>query len=752
MKNNNRSLKLIVFIFGLIFSKALIPALKNQVPEDKQPHTVPKIQDEIHIDGILEEPAWEKALKIRLPYEYMPGDNTPAPVETECLITYSQSKLYVAFRCFDPEPAKIQAHLMDRDSIDKMNLEDYISLYFDTFNDQRHAFHFRVNPLGVQADALYNEMGGDLNFSWDAIWKSAGKITDWGYAVEIAVPFSRFRFPKRSGELTWGFTAERAYPRNIQRLMSANARDRSNSCFLCQAHKLIGFTNASAGHSIELAPTLTTQRTDQLNHFPGEKMEAGKIDVQPGISVKWGVQPNMTLNFTVNPDFSQVEADVAQLDVNTRFALYYPEKRPFFLEGADFFRAPLEIVFTRTVADPLWGAKITRKTGKNAIGFFTAQDQICNLLIPSSQSSMLTSLDANVLGGVLRYRRDVGKSSSLGVLFTTRNSEDYFNHVMGADGFLRLNRSNHVRFQYLHSISKYPDDTAAAFNQKVAPFGGGFFLGEFTHASRNWFFQCAYDDISPDFRADFGFIFRVGVRYYAAALQRHFYGKSGGWFDLINITLIGYKMVEHGGNMVEQSFSASLDYSGPMQTAVSVKGEIKEELFNGVTQESKFAEINASFKPFNGIRIGIYGKFGEAFDYTNVRLANITKLQPNIDMAVGKHLRLNFSHDYEYLFLGSDKIYKVNLSQARLVYNFNLKTFIRVALQYQHLEQNPNLYLIPVEPQSQNLFTQFLFSYKINPQTILFIGYSDNSIATIGIPLTRVNRTFFLKLGYALGL
>lgn len=738
-----------MIIFGLFLVSGLLSATSTQ---ENQHYRVSQVDSRIDVDGNLDDPGWQEAVTIKLAYEYRPGDNTPAPVETECLITYSESKLYIAFRCFDPEPRKIQAHLMDRDSVSKLNLDDYVSLYFDSFNDRRYAYHFRINPLGVQADALYSEMGGDLNFSWDAIWASAGRITDWGYAVEIAIPFNQFRFSKSSGEITWGFVAERYYPRNIRRRMTANFRDRNKSCFLCQADRMEGLKNITSGNNIELKPTLTMLRTDEIDTFPGGELQTGKIKTDPGISMKWGIRSDLVLNFTLNPDFSQVEADAAQLDVNRRFAIYYPEKRPFFLEGADFFRTPLEIVFTRTVADPLWGAKVTAKMGKDAVGFFATQDQMCNLLIPNSQYSISTSLDTNVLGGVFRYRRDVGKSSTLGLILTTRNGDDYFNHVIGADGFLRLDKSNRVRFQYLYSTSRYPDDLAADYSQKNDTFGGDFLLVEFTHASRNWLFQAAYDDISPDFRADFGFIFRTGLRYYAGVLMRHFYGKSGGWCDLVNVSLMGYKMVDHQGDLVEQKLIAGVDYSGPLQSRILLNGCLIEELYSNVTQEYKYADADVSLRPFKGARIGVYGKYGQAFDYSNLRLADVVNIQPRIDLALGRHLRLNLSHDFEYLSRDDEKIYRVNLSQARFVYNFNLRTFIRVVLQYQHLEKNPELYISPVTPKSEDFFTQVLFSYKINPHTVLFIGYSDNHVGVTGYRLDQVNRTFFLKLGYALGL
>ena len=322
----------------------------------------------ISVDGVLDEEAWRNCQVIPLATEWSPGENTPAPVNTDCLITYDRHNFYIAFRCLDPEPQKIRAHLMDRDAIDTFVMDDYVSFMLDTFNDERRAFQFRVNPLGVQADANISDQDGYEDFSWDAIWSSAARISACGSTVEIAIPFHQLRFKRTAGKQTWGFSAERSWPRGDRHRMETHARDRNRNCILCEFNKITGLEDISPGNNIEFDPTLTVQRTDTRADFPAGGLETGKVNAEPGLTAKWGITPNLILNATVNPDFSQVEADVAQLDVNTRYALYYPEKRPFFLEGDDFFLTPLQAVFTRTVADPRWGGKMTGKIGKQGLG------------------------------------------------------------------------------------------------------------------------------------------------------------------------------------------------------------------------------------------------------------------------------------------------------------------------------------------------------------------------------------------------
>ncbi len=719
-----------------------------------RPYNVYPADSNIRIDGFLEEAAWSRAEIIKLPYEWLPGDNIPAPVDTDFMVSFDESNLYMAFKCYDPEPGKIRAHLMDRDATDTLIQDDHISVMVDAFNDERRGFQFRVNPLGVQADANFSELEGYEDFSWDAIWDSAGDITDWGYTIEIAIPFNQLRFARADTAQTWGFSAERSYPRSVRHRMTSHMRSRNVACIMCQFNKLTGFQNISPGRNLEFDPTLTANRTDAMppQEYPDGKLDRGKIKADPGITVKWGITPNIILNATANPDFSQVEADVAQLDVNTRFALYYPEKRPFFLEGADFFLTPIQAVFTRTVADPAWGAKFTSKMGRSALGFFANQDEINNLIFPSNQGSMSASLDKRVYGGVFRYRYDLGQASTLGVIYTGRAGRGYVNHVGGFDTFIRLDRMNSLQVQYLRSETDYPGDLAAAYGQKDGAFGGNAVSAEFLHQSRNWVIDAWYEDLGRGFRADYGFIPRVDLRQTGGVIQRTFWGKQGGWFDRISVMVQASGGWDDDGLLTDQSFNLAMIYQGPLQTQFNLMGVKAKEYYDGITYDESRASFNFNMKPAGGISFGLRGVAGDYIDYANSRLASILSLGPNMELGLGRHLNLNFSHNLERLSLGGGKIYTANLSQARVIYNFNVRTFVRAIIQYRDVDRDAGMYLFPVTPRTKTLFTQFLFSYKINPRTVLFLGYSDNSLGVPGIDITRQNRTFFLKIGYSLGM
>jgi len=739
---------------------AAAPQTEKQKVESPR-YNVTKASSSIKIDGDLNEEAWTSAAVLLLPFEWTPGDNIPAPVKTECLVTYDTHNFYVAFRCYDPEPRKIRAHLMDRDDSDKLILDDHISIMIDSFNDERRGFQFRVNPLGVQADANFSESEGYEDFSWDAIWDAAGKITDWGYALEIAIPLNQLRFKKTDGPQTWGFSAERSWPRDARHRMTSHVRSRNIACIICQFNKLTGFEGITPSRNVELNPTLTGSRTDAMDmaEYPDGALQKGKGKFDPGLTAKWGITPNLILNATANPDFSQVEADVAQLQVNRRFALFYPEKRPFFLEGADFFLTPIQAVFSRTVADPAWGAKMTGKMGRTAIGFFTAEDEVTNLLFPANQGSMQGSLDQRAYGGVFRARQDVGRMSTIGVLYTGRLGDGYYNHVLGADGFFRLDQKNSLTFQFLRSETDYPVQTAQDFGQNVTRFGGNALSASYQFWSRNWIATASYQDMTPGFRADYGFVPRVDTRDITAMVFRQIWGTPGSWYNLIRIGLAGEMVYDHAGTLTDRNLMVGLVYQGQLESQVNVHGVLSKTVFNGQSFDTASANLESHIRPFSGSEFGLEGLAGQAVDFENLRPAHVFALGPRASLNLGRHFNITASHDYERLFDGGRTIYTANLTQGRFIYNFSVRAFVRAILQYQDLERNPAMYVFPVDSSSRSLFTQFLFSYKLNARTVLFLGYSDNGFggnfdySGLGrVAITRTDRTFFMKISYALQL
>ncbi|HEX5760510.1 MAG TPA: DUF5916 domain-containing protein [Thermoanaerobaculia bacterium] len=709
---------------------------------------VQRATSEIEVDGALEERAWKDALTFDLAFEWSPGENVPPPVETDFLVTYDDQNLYVAWRAKDPKPAEIRAHYMDRDSIQTFIQDDHVVLMIDTFNDENRAYQLRVNPLGVQADSIFSQNEGVEDWSFDMIWASAGRITETGYTIEAAVPLGQLRFPRTAGEQTWGFDVGRSYPRSVRHRMTAHALDRSQQCILCQVTKVTGFEGIEPGRNLELDPTLTALRSDALGagSLDGD-LETGDEEVEAGLSVRWGITQNVTLNAAANPDFSQVEADVAQLDVNERFALFFPEKRPFFLEGADYFQTPIQAVFTRTVAAPDWGAKVTGKEGPNAFGVFLADDSAQGtLLLPSNQRTDLGFLDETVRTGVVRYRRDVGRGSNVGVIYTGREGErDYHNRLGGLDAFWRFDQSNTVRAQYLRSQSLYPLALALDTGQPLDEFEGDAFMVDYDHATRDWFWSGFYEQTEPGFRADAGFVPRVDVRRAEAVVVRQLWGEAGDWWNRASIGLFGGGVEDFDGRRTDEYLDLFANFAGPLQSFVELSLEentqlVGETLHEGMNRAQLFGEI----QPTGSVRFTLFADVGETVDFESNRRAEILHLAPAAEVKLGRHVNAKLDHTLRRLDVDEtgEEIVEANLTQLRLIYNFNTRSFLRAIVQY--------LDLAPAGfESSEDLFTQLLFSYKLNPQTVLFLGYSDQRIGLGDLGLEQTGRTFFFKVGYA---
>jgi hypothetical protein len=708
-------------------------------------YTVGRASGYVQVDGVLSDAGWADATLIELAYEYLPGDNAEPPVRTECRVTYDAQNLYLGCTAFDPQPERIRANYTDRD---RALQDDHIVLLLDPFNDQRRSFQFRINPLGVQMDAIFAE--GFEDFSWDAIWASAGRITEEGYVVEAAIPFKSLRFPRSAAAQTWGIILERSYPRSARHRISSVPRDRSNACMLCQAGRLSGFQGIAPGQDLELSPTLTASRIDRRNGLPGGDLVSGDGRAEPGLNARWGISPNVSLNATVNPDFSQVEADAAQLTVNERFAVSFPEKRPFFLEGADLFQTLTPTVVTRTIIDPRGGFKITAKEGRNALGAFVTRDRTNRLLFPANQRSREVLLDEEVTTAVARYRRDVGQSSTVGLLYTGRNGEGYQNHVGGVDALLRLSQTNTFRAQLQHSLTEYPDTVVRAFQQPEGTFGGAAFIGQFSHNSRNWNASAQFQELGGGFRADAGLMPRMDVRMLRGNAQRVVWGRPGGWYNRLALNAIAERLTMRDGTLTDRGLVLNANYQGARQSELTWLVAHNRRLYNGQLFDLLDTRWVASIRPSGSVALRASGRHGAEIDIWNTRRADILQLAPGIDLRLGRHLNAELNHTLQRLSTPQgEQIFEANLTQARLVYNFNARTYVRGTLQYQDLRRDPALYARPVKPEEQNVSTQLLFSYMVNPQTVLFLGYADAHRGEREFDLVQENRTFFLKLGYA---
>ncbi len=745
------------------------PPERFATTRDRTPKPIPRLEG-FRLDGVLDEPAWEQALRIELPWEVNPGDNIEARVRTEAFLAYDDGRLYAAFRAHDPDPSRIRARLSDRD---RAFQDDFVGLVVDTFNDERRAFEFFVNPVGVQMDLVQDDVNGSEDSSWDAIWDSAGRITEQGYEVELSIPYTSLRFQRGSGTQVWGLDLIRIYPREQRFQFTSNPRDRNVSCYLCQIDKVVGFEGAEPGKNLEITPTLTAGRTDTNPAFPDSGLDTGDVESELGLTARWGVTPNLTLSGTANPDFSQVEADVARLDVNEQFALFFPEKRPFFLEGGDFFETLMNAFYTRTVAVPEWGVKLTGKEGANALGAFAARDDPgsdVTLLLPGSQGSRFAVLEDEFDVGVLRYRRDLGKNSALGALLTSREGDVYHNRVFGVDGLARATDQDTLRVQLLRSQTEYPQAIVNDLGQPAGEFEDDAWALSYRHSTRNWTVRANLEDVGRDFRADLGFMPQVDFKRAILGGWRTWWqepGKKWAWFEIGG----DWDQTEdQNGQLIERETEASFLASGPRQLFFIVGGGHRERVFEQIEFSQNFVNTFVELHPTRDLYVGLGANFSHRVDFAYrpgpgdpaARQGKEYRLSPELRYNFGRHLRLDLSHNYLALDGDDGKLFEANLTELRLVHQFNVRMFVRAIVQLRDVEHDTTQYPLcnidpppdPLpfpcsRPEARNLFGQFLFSYKVNPQTALFFGFTENRDAVQDTSLVTTDRTLFLKLGYA---
>jgi hypothetical protein len=713
---------------------------------EETPYEIPEVTSGVRIDGVLDEGVWRDALTLELGYETSPGENIEPKVRTEVLLASSMTHLYVAFRAYDPDPSAICANITDRDN---MFDDDRLSFILDTFNDQHRSYMFFVNPYGIQGDALdsYGMGGGDP--AWDTIWDSEGRITDEGYVVEVAVPFSSLRFQGSEGKQVWGIGFGRKYSRDFDYRMALTPRDRDETCYLCQVAKFRGFEGATPGRNIELDPTVSAVKTQTREDFPDGGFDNPSAEFDAGVTARWGVTPNLVVSGTVNPDFSQVEADAFQLEANKQFTLFYEEKRPFFLEGMEHFQMQLNPVYTRTIADPSWGLKLTGKEGMNALGAFVVRDEITNLIMPGSQGSWAASLDQPVTDAAVRYRMDLASASSAGFVVTARDGDGYRNLVGGVDGNLRFTPSDRLEVQVLGSRTHYPGAFATDEGLPPDEFDGKAYDVEYNHDSAALDWWLAYREIDDGFRADMGFRPQVDFRQTRGGWSHAWRAEAGHWYTVLSSGFGYVHNEELGGEPLDSFLDYWVNYSGPLRSYVNVYGVLGKNRFEGTEYDNRRVWVNTGFWPSGSMQLCLDTSVGDAVDYANGREATVLYIDPTVTFKLAKRVDVAVAHEYERLDVDEGRLYTANISYVRTAYQFTRRAFLRAILQHVDYDFNTDLYADGRVARSRHFASQVLFSYKLNPQTVLYLGYSDNHEGDAAVDPTQTDRTFFAKIGYA---
>ena len=516
----------------------------NLPAEKSAPVKVPRFDQAPIIDGRLNDEVWNQAVKLKDFYQTSPGDNIAPSQPTEVFLGYDSNTFYVAFHCYD-DPSKVRANIARRDDIFN---DDYVGMLLDTFNDHRKAYELDFNPLGVQEDGIWQDPIFNEDFNPDFVMQSKGILTADGYTVEIAIPFKSLRYEAGKNKL-WGVHFYRRIKRINNEFDSWMPIDRAQSGWMSQAGHITGFEGVSTERTLELIPSITMSETGKRNGTltpaqvnsglldPGRFVN-GPVKFDPGLTGKYKLNPNITLDFAINPDFAQVEADELVVTANQRFPIFFPEKRPFFLEGTDIFSTLVTAVNTRSIIDPDVAVKFSGKSGRNSFGVLAASDNGPGNLsdsdrafitespsfilgknnpsgeeiatVQTKQAQLAHIVDKNALVGIMRFKRDILSGQSyLGFLGTSYNFAGTNSQLAGLDGLISINRQTTFSWQALGSTSVndfFFADSGKTDHRRENGFGYAFDLAR---TGRNWFIDSSGTGRTLFFRTAVGFQTRV---------------------------------------------------------------------------------------------------------------------------------------------------------------------------------------------------------------------------------------------------
>jgi len=764
--------------------QAIMPADANanalvinaQAHELSEPSNIeiPFVEGEAEIDGDINDEIWSKASSSSLNYVTRTFDNTVPPVTTKVSYFENGKTLFVLFQAFDDEPQNIRAFWRDRDSLSG---QDLVGIKLDTYGDGRLAYQFFVNAFGVQTDAIENEMTGNESASWNGIWRSSGKITDTGYQVELAIPLRILNFKEADEVKNWGIEFVRFYSRKLEYRISHVPYDRGNSCYLCQLGSASGFETAKQGQNLAVVPTavVAAGRT----RTPEESMDWENFDNQEiGLDVKWAITPEISLLGTFNPDFSQVESDVAQLSVNNTFALFFDERRPFFVENEDYFTSDQTLIYTRNINAPDYGAKVTGRVDKHSLGVFVANDETTSFIVPGNLGSSIASIEEESLNLGLRYRFDYSEELSIGTVVTLRETDSYHNYVTGIDAKYRLSDIDTVQVQAVRTETEYPFDLYQSFcddncsssdelsesalrtNSPDAIEGLSYRINYRRNAEK-YFWRAGHYYTDGDFRADLGFQSSVD-RVTSVIGGGYIWRNQDSWWNRIRVN--GDWDITHNtdGELIERESEIYASIRGDYQSFFEI-GLLQRDRV-GLRQDATNLRIDDNTQLFDEKRISSYFTTrpnqyfsvdafvakGEFIDFSNNRLGDQFEFEPGVSINVGAHARLNIEHAYVDFDAAGEDLFTANLTDVRLTYQFDQRQFLRLTLAYADVERNQENYTDVVNLKEVNVGYQILYSYKVNPLTKFFLGYSESAYDQDDLrELTTNGRSVFMKMSYA---
>ena len=717
---------------------------------------------EISIDGVADEEAWGNAPVLTGFTQFDPVEGVPATQRTEARVLLTDDAIYFSVKAYDDVEGGVRATLGDRDSYGFS--DDYVRFILDTFNDRRRGYVIMVNPLGVQQDGLWvvggggrreRRMGPPIDWNPDFVWDSQGQVFDWGYSVEVKLPLKSIKF-KEAEVQDWGLQVERRIARNgyseSWAPVSANVANRME-----QFGRLTGLTGLDAGLFLEVNPVQTFSQQGVYDADAGA-LQRGGIDGDFGLNLTYGITSNLTLDGTYNPDFSQVEADAGQIRVNERFALYLREKRPFFLEGTEIFRLPQQLVYTRSIINPVGGAKIQGKIGSFNAGFLSAVDDV------SSPDGLTES--AHPVVNIFRLRRDLGTTSNVGMVYTDRTyNGDRFNRLAGIDGRFQFQQ------RYTMTLLAAGSRTAEGTSDRTT---GSLVSAQFARSGRNLQFDASMLDVTDDFLAQSGFIRRTGTTNLRSSISYNFRGQPGdllerwgpslemegfwdhdafwqrNWAEERRVRLGGSLSFRNNitiwGNYSRSSYQFNpRDYEGLFASAPnggSVPFVPDQSLFQGLNSGTLFIWVS----PFDKVRSNVRVTRSETplFDFitdTPVDIADSWSGNASLNLFLTTNFSSELGVTHTSLFRQRDgSLYSsATIPRVRGQYQFSRALFVRAIVEYGSQERG--VLMTPTGghavsycsstscralqgSESNDFSIETLLSYEPTPGTVFFVGYS----------------------------
>ena len=706
------------------------------------------------VDGRLDDTVWRDAARITEFVQREPIDGAPATEATDVFIAYDSANIYLAFHAHYEDPGIMRANRSDRDRA--RFSDDTFDVYFDTFLAQQRAYVFSVNGYGVQGDSIVGGRGGGGggggvprgDSSWDALFSSGGQLVEDGYTAELAIPFKSLRYPARGENVphTWGMQIVRRI-RGKDETVVWSPVSRDIAGFLPQMGRLEGMTGLSTSRNLEVQPTFTAFRFGTLNEETGQVVD-GDPDPEGGVNFKYGVTSNLTADLTFNPDFSQIESDRPQVEVNQRFSLFYPELRPFFLEGAEIFQVqvPFTPVHTRTIVDPRFGGKLTGKAGRTTVGVLYANDEAAGAATDASSDLSLAQPAQTFVG---RVRYDLYSESFIGAIFTEREHLDGSSQMLGVDSNFRVGDTHQLGLRAMGS--RHRDESRLETDGYVLD-------GGIRKRGRNLSYSLDASVLSPDFRTDVGYVRRTDQRLVEGRVGYEWWPQH--WIISWGPEIRYGRNYNFGDALQDENarFDIDADFAKNVRYRFSLNRDM--ERYEGIDFDKRrfnmFGNVNTSRR----ISVGGGFNWGDEvyFDRANPFLGHesglrmFVSLRPASRFQTGINVNTSRFTDPHGFFIPG-----INDGERRQNGEvFDVKIF-RTLSTYQFTDRLLFRNIMEFNSHDETLGLNFLATYRVNAGTALYVGYNDHyrqferfdeqvNITEMGYRQT--NRAVFTKFQY----